>query len=601
MRSINDLPRYVIRSKSDISLFIGIFLHIWDDLDNVGIKIENLQNEIDKLEQEGASEALILRKHELDSITEIRPHEKKTAEILSRMLETILDNTYGNHAIYIFFAEHYHDRYYRDIYSMYYSKKYFPLPNTCSRFFLFDGEHLEQILQSQESLDHAFIGSIVRRPLQGREIGRTLIDPRYILKINEPDNFKSNIWRNNYKMTMFGIPLNIWAFPYTMQDGEVATCAETTILNMTDYYSYRYPEYRVVLPSEISRTVRKNSNARTIPSRGLSYEMVSKIFMELGFSPILYSAENIKSQFADILHSYVASGIPVALGINDGLNDEIGHSVIVIGTEHRLIDADSQNRKKSFDTSPILRIPDRERDITYYQAVKGALDNSYIIMDDGRVPYAKAKIYERNGSVYLRYLDEKDKEWQVSIFVAPTSSEMSMDAYTAINCFRSLLVSDIFGYSDYVYSLDGLNETQKENLYAGLEKNRPLLTRIFLCQSKRLKEQRIRQYEINGDQESLEKFQKLHLPRFIWVCELYTEWSYTEGKPKCVGEIVLDATTGFSPVDDTSSILWIKYPWKCAFRLINQDGEELKKQMKEKVDIQNCDWWPLTPYKFELH
>lgn len=531
---------------------------------------------------------------------EIKPEERKSASILTSMLEKILEHCLGNHSIYIYFAEYYDDRCFRDIYSIYYASKHFAPPRTCSRFFLFDGGKIETI-EDETNLNDAFIGTIVRRPLKGREIGRTLVDPRYLYETKNNGDLKCNIWRNKYKITMFGIPLEVWAFPYSMQDGEVSTCAETTILNIMDYYSHRYPDYKRIFPSDISKIVHANSNVTNLPSRGLSYEMVSKVFLEYGFSPILYSAKNFKNKFADILHSYVASGIPVALGINNGENEEIGHSVIVIGTQARLIDTDKENRIKAFKEAPILRLPDNSRDISHYLTLKGAIDSSYIIMDDGRAPYSSAKIYEDNGEVFLQYLPTDEEKWKIAIFAVPMGQEMAMDADAAISCFRSLLVDDVFGYSDYIHRLKGLEEDEINLYEAGLEKNKPLMTRIFLCPSKRLKEQRIRSYEQNHDWKSLDLFQSVHLPRFIWVCELYTEKSFSKDEPEYVGEIILDATTGTSSQDDISNVVWVKYPWKCAYRKLNEDTEVLIKYMEAEVNANREDRKPTTAYTFELH
>lgn len=86
-----------------------------------------------------------------------------------------------------------------------------------------------------------------------------------------------------YVVTVFGKQLEVWAFPYGMQDGETTSCAEVTILNLLDYYSQSYPEYHYLLPSEISHLVEKSSFERRMPTTGLSYELISKVFAKQDF------------------------------------------------------------------------------------------------------------------------------------------------------------------------------------------------------------------------------------------------------------------------------------------------------------------------------
>lgn len=603
MDRLEDKARFEIQDDTDIDLFISVFIHLWDKMISNGgdlALLHELMTATDGVEIESNHEDL---EEKIPKWLEDNQPEGNTAEVLRKLLKGVLQRTTKRGPVYIFFSEYYNDKFYSDIHSFHYATKYFPIPNVCSRFFLFDAERLKELYQGhQTDISSAFIGSIVRRPLPGREIGRTLINPDYLFPTNDEGELKCNIWRNKYKLTMFGIPLTVWAFPYTMQDGEVATCAETTILNITDYYSQRYAEYRMAFPSTISEIVQRNSIVKSIPSSGLSYEMVSKVFVELGFSPVMYHTDRIKYRFGEFLHTYVASGFPVALGLEANDGESKGHSVIVIGTQNRLIDADSQKREKAFSELPVLRLPDKKTERTNYQALKGALDNLYIVMDDGRAPYACAEIFDRDGDVYLRYADDQ-AEWKISIFLVPMGGEMLMDADSAINSFRYVLKSNEFGYTAYIQKLIEQNKDIPEitDYLAGDSNNNPLLTRIFLCPSKRLKEQRIREYRDDLDWESMNMFQEVHLPRYVWCCELFTRPSYTDKKAQCVGEILIDANNVAAPDDYFQNIVWIKYPWKTACRPPNHDMKKLDDEMRESVDAHGKTWTPITPYRFELH
>lgn len=603
MDRLADRARFEIQNDRDIDLFISIFIHLWDDMISRGGGIELLQTLMSATEgaiPETGSES---GESQIQKWIVDNQPEGKTAEVLRKLLKSILERTTKQGPIYIFFAEYYNDKFYSDIHSFHYAAKYFPVPNVCSRFFLFDAQRLHELHQKKKKdISSAFIGSIVRRPLPGREIGRTLINPTYLFPTNDNGELKCNIWRNKYRLTMFGIPLTVWAFPYTMQDGEVATCAETTVLNITDYYSQRYAEYRMTFPSTISEIVQRNSIVKSVPSSGLSYEMVSKVFVELGFSPVMYHTDRIKYRFGELLHTYVASGFPVALGLEANDGESKGHSVIVIGTQNRLIDADSQKREKAYRELPVLRLPDKKTERTNYQALKGAFDNMYIVMDDGRAPYACAEISDRDGEVYLRYADD-NAEWKISIFLVPMGGEMLMDADSAINSFRYVLKSKEFGYTAYIQKLLAQNDDIPglSDYLSGESKDNPLLTRIFLCPSKRLKEQRIREYREDSDWESMNLFQEVHLPRYVWCCELFTRSSYSDEVAQCVGEILIDANSVAAPDDYFQNIVWIKYPWKIACRPPNRDIKKLDDEMRESVDAHAKTWTPITPYRFELH
>lgn len=135
----------------------------------------------------------------------------------------------------------------------------------------------------EEGLKERFIGTIVNRPLRDGKVGRSLINPYYVLG-------KKDIYLRfaGYSATIFGMRFKINAFPFSMQDGETTTCAEIIIINLMDYFSNKYQEYRNILPSEITKIVVENDFQRTLPARGLNYSTITKVFSEAGFYPRLY-------------------------------------------------------------------------------------------------------------------------------------------------------------------------------------------------------------------------------------------------------------------------------------------------------------------------
>ena len=139
------------------------------------------------------------------------------------------------------------------------------------------------------------------------------------------------------------------AFPYSMQDTEAMTCAETALLNLMDYYGTHFPEYRTAVPSEIAELVHNNRHDRSLPSAGLSKEIISMIFLHTGFSPKIYDSGAYKDQddrkrmtaLRHIMHYHIESGIPVAVTLREDGGD-LGHVLICIGhSTGELFDAET--------------------------------------------------------------------------------------------------------------------------------------------------------------------------------------------------------------------------------------------------------------------
>lgn len=597
MERLLDKTRYKIyeNDQGELEYFIHLFLHEWNKKDIFEDVRKFQDGEIASLE-----------------LSEIRPEEQKTEKILCNLINEILihlpKTTRYDRAIEILYVPNYQDKFYQDIYAAYYSGKHFsPDSSCCSRFFLFDSEGLQKC-SSITDLNDAFIGIIVRRPLPGREIGRTLINPKYLFDHIEKNGACSNIWKNNYHVTMYGIPLTVPAFPYTMQDGEVATCAETSIMNLLDYFSARYSDYKMLVPSKISEIVRHYSNTRNLPSPGLTYEMISKVLMETGFSPKIYKAKEWNNEFIKILHSYVASGIPVAVGLEGGFPGENArHSIIIIGTPRKMIYSSKDERIKDFDRSSVLLMPDAKSDKCYSMIQKTSIHNQYVVMDDRKSPYSVSTIHDNINSVYITYNDsdpscQSEERWEVSIFSVPLGREMMMDADTAILYFESLMKRPKYSYITHIHSCQLKNPTDRRILLAGDYNagEKPLMARIFLCSSRRLKEQRIQNYKSMGNYDVMLDFQEVHLPHFVWVCELYSYESYTNKDPYSIGEIILDATTGAAH-DDDSAIVWIQYPGMTAYRHQREDIGELRKRVEDinRSNIENLEWQRIMPFQFE--
>jgi len=435
----------------------------------------------------------------------------------------------------------YVDRTYRDSYYSYYSSKHFVYSRYCKRVSFFSGTFDAQFADCEGSfLEQSFMGAIVIRPISGRSIGRTLLAPKYFLR-NSPSRVR--IRMTEYNVTIYGKRLHVKAFPYSMQDGETTSCAEITILNLLDYYSQTYSDYHFMLPSDIENIVEKNSYERHLPTLGLSYELLSKIFCEAGFYPRLYAANKMeKRKFQHIMHKYIESGIPVALGLRYGPNRR--HSVVGIGYG-----------------KPDLAELTRHVTSAYHAASRKTLwvcdvadgVGEYCVMDDNKPPYQMVKCHLDGGKLRLG-------EPEVEYMMVPLYKRMILEAADAHDICMSLLADDSFGIMQYLTDDPRLNTVFKkcgiqEDLPRIGQKEAPLAIRVFMASSRTFRRERDRAF-LGKNPEVQQLYNQVALPKFVWVCEISTPELLKNGK--VLGEIVIDATA--SAEAKSNSFIILHYP-----------------------------------------
>ena len=462
--------------------------------------------------------------------------------------------------------EKYVDRIYRDSYYMHFSCKHGEYSRFCKRLFVFKGNVFEGTTVEKffnldaGELQKKFVGTIVIRPLREGKVGRSLINPYFMLE-NE------NIYLRyaKYSVAIYGMRFQINAFPFSMQDGETTTCAEITILNLMDYFSRKYSEYKSILPSEIVEIVGENSFERTLPSRGLMYSTITKFFSEAGFDPRLYR-QNVftdMSQFKRVMHYYIESGIPVAVGVK--INEKTKHSIACIG--HGRIHYENIGKK-------LYAICGSEMENHIWIVDSADLCNNYITMDDGRAPYEDSE-----WRVEISHdMKKEDKcmlgNYEPEMLMVPLYKRMFLEAQGAYDICTSALAGGEVGIRKFCSEIG-----TKEN---------PVIIRLFMCSSRNFKQRRISNFS-SANREAREIYAILRLPRFVWVCEIYDEDGYCENK--ALGEIVIDATS--SPADGTKGALLFHYPYHILYcqnnvknvgRLFDEDEEFNRVHTWEKFD-----------------
>lgn len=459
------------------------------------------------------------------------------SDIISRILKT-------NTIITAFIEEGYVDRIYRDCYYNHFSGKHSEYSRYCKRVFLFNDDCSDYIgCYNEKVLSQSFIGCFVVKPIKVGAIGRTLINPKYLFNVAEHSLIY--IRTSKYTVHLRGMKLEVNAFPFSMQDSETLTCAETSLLNIFDYYSNQYSDYRFVLPSDIFNAAKSNGYERNLPSAGMSFMLMSRIMIEFGFYPRLYLKDAIKNdeELIRILSYYIESAIPVALGIRG--KDYFNHSVVCIGHGRN----NTKNMlKKLHRISANDSINDSSSTKAIFVADSANSIDELIVMDDNISPYSIYRV-SRNKKDILSYEDIRLNDSRILCLAVPLYKRMYLEAKDARSICMELLKEDQFSFNKQYYNLFAKEIGTKEN---------PIVMRIFLASTRTFKRHRMLAFNENDFCRRL--YSVTPFPQFIWVCELYDVEHY-QNRKRPIGEIVLDATSTATttPFD---SVIMMNYPGK---------------------------------------
>ncbi|WP_400204232.1 hypothetical protein [Candidatus Methanomassiliicoccus intestinalis] len=417
----------------------------------------------------------------------------------------------------------YVDSAFRDTFYNYYSSKHNCPERNCIRLSIFNQElKLEDFICGKEmdkraKLQDGFVGTIILRPFKYNYVGKVLLDPSK-LKTGE-----MYVRTTTFDVEVLGNILTINAYPFSGQDVEFMTCAETSIWTILQYYGTRYPEYRVILPSEIFKVVDAYHPERCLPSTGLNFLQKSTVLKNFGFSPKSYNINVYKDQLKNILHYYVESGIPVAMSLNR-------HAVVCIG--HGEAELKSTDCKYVDDIELDFKLIDSA---SFFQ--------KYVIIDDNRVPYA---------------IDTYDK-LKTNLIIVPLHKRIFLDALDA----RSIAIHTLKALNDV------LTKCLEEYTHEGKIIN-PLVMRLFLTSSRKYIAVRSAN-SVSPNEASI--YINLKCPKFVWVCEISNKKLYNDHK--IIGEIVMDATAHPTASDCWESLLAIRLGQSFAFRTPGQSLRDL--------------------------
>ena len=231
----------------------------------------------------------------------------------------------------------YVDRHYMEEYSAYYSTSFTRVSPHAARIHFFterwklaDLEALFAEAGTEEGhdsartrLQDAYVGFVVVRPIAAAPIGRTVLRPygsdagARVMEVAE------------HVVHLGGLTLTVRGVPFQQQEVAVGACATTAIWSALAAAS-RMNGFRAPTPFAITEAATRHViNDRPLPAEGgLDFNQVLGGMRALGFSPYALRAARLGAEFTVAVRTYLNSGIPVVLLLNDRMDY---HAVTAIG------------------------------------------------------------------------------------------------------------------------------------------------------------------------------------------------------------------------------------------------------------------------------
>jgi hypothetical protein len=381
----------------------------------------------------------------------------------------------------------YVDKVYRNSYYNYFSSKLGDYSRECIRLSFFNSVITDLDFQdniNRETLQENFLGFMVLRPTISNIIGRSIISPKAL----KQNSFIGCLAK--FSTTVFSVKLDIVGFPYSSQDSESISCAETTLWSIMEYFSQKYAEYSPVLPSKIIEILKRVSTERQLPSKGLDVYQISYSLREFGFGTRLYSRDNFgDEEFRRLFACYIESGLPIIVAIdNRNHGGNTGHAIICMGHENVTKDkVDFLEESKingtqysEFYGKKNLKLFDNDD-----------IDKKFVFIDDNRPVYQQMLFRNPVGG----YTDPLFKNSEINHFIVPLYSKIYLEAFEAKNFCRWFLFK-------YLEIPDGTE----------------LYLRFFLTSSRSYKDSL--KFNSSFNDEIKQLILEKPMPKFIWVGEI---------------------------------------------------------------------------------
>jgi hypothetical protein len=319
---------------------------------------------------------------------------------------------------------HYVDRDYIHDMALFYSLNLRCYPNHCSRFHFFrtsfDKSQWREFViargtkreEVRSSLQRAYLGFSVRRPLPGAPIGRTVVPTLD----REGDTHKREFTATReYSVHLGGFELSVVGLAFQQQDQGVSACATTAL--WSSFHRTAHDEgLTIPTPAAITEAASRYflAGGRALPSEGLTVDQICEAIRAGGLAPMVIRSVSPESDRAQLL-GYLQSGFAPILAIRPFERDS-GHAVCGVGVKLGSVQP---------QTDPKLHYRDAAT------AVLGVYIN-----DDRLGPYASADIYPHTKDGKIRTalrirwpggeFDEEHSHLTALIVPVPTKVRLSV-------------------------------------------------------------------------------------------------------------------------------------------------------------------------------
>ncbi len=320
----------------------------------------------------------------------------------------------------------YVDAQYRDSFYFYHSSKNLHKEKECIRISLFKTSYISKDIfyTIGENIDDNFLGIIVIRPTKLKQIGRIVLSP-LAFKLPPID-----IISRQFNFSIKGVSIAVDAFQNSGQDGEFYSCAETSLMSLSSYFS-KYDDFNNQLPSNIHRLIDKVRVERITSGVGLKQHEISYTLKQFGFGTKMYlrNDDTKSTDFKNAFNDYIESGIPVLATVSTTEGDG-HHSVLCIGFKN-------ENKKKKRISSRNKCFTDIITDIISSDSVFES-EREYIFIDDNFAPYKFGTFHKPTPY----YKSESMQNASISGFVVPLVNRIRMDSIRVRKLFTTLLDSE---------------------------------------------------------------------------------------------------------------------------------------------------------------
>ncbi len=213
----------------------------------------------------------------------------------------------------------YVDRHYLDDFSTYYARSWRVPAAHCARwhFFSCSFETLRDLFASAyeaggedrrrivERMQDEYLGFVVKRPLEGAPIGRT------VLRTYPFEGRRYYPAARPYPVHIGGLTLTISGLAFQQQDRGAAVCASTALWSALQKVA-RQAGHRTPTPSEVTRAAASPFTA----SFGLNDQQMSAALAELGYGADFMLMEHSPSFFKARVGALLRSQLPVVLSLS---------------------------------------------------------------------------------------------------------------------------------------------------------------------------------------------------------------------------------------------------------------------------------------------